>query len=113
MVGQCVCWNVKQLEGGRALAMSWSQSQILCLRLLQSIPSALPFPPQSLYVASSCQLRRLESDRHSAVCSHLAESFQGGTVVRAFGEQKAFVALSDARMDESQRVSFPRLVADR
>lgn len=68
---------------------------------------------QSLYVASSCQLRRLESDRHSAVCSHLAESFQGGAVVRAFGEQKAFIALSDARMDESQRVSFPRLVADR
>ncbi|XP_054992088.1 LOW QUALITY PROTEIN: ATP-binding cassette sub-family C member 6 [Sorex araneus] len=68
---------------------------------------------QSLYVASSCQLRRLESDRHSAVCSHLAESFQGGTVLRAFREQRAFVAQNDARLDESQRVSFLKLVADR
>ncbi|XP_004691800.1 PREDICTED: multidrug resistance-associated protein 6 [Condylura cristata] len=68
---------------------------------------------QSLYVASSCQLRRLESDRHSFVCSHVAETFQGGTVVRAFRAQGPFVAQNDAHVDESQRVSFPRLVADR
>ncbi|KAG8513488.1 LOW QUALITY PROTEIN: Multidrug resistance-associated protein 6, partial [Galemys pyrenaicus] len=68
---------------------------------------------QSLYVASSCQLRRLESDRHSFVCSHLAETFQGGAVVRAFRAQGPFVAQNDAHVDESQRVSFPRLVADR
>ncbi|XP_037363977.1 ATP-binding cassette sub-family C member 6 [Talpa occidentalis] len=68
---------------------------------------------QSLYVASSCQLRRLESDRHSFVCSHVAETFQGGPVVRAFRAQGPFVAQNDAHVDESQRVSFPRLVADR
>ncbi|XP_049760897.1 ATP-binding cassette sub-family C member 6 isoform X2 [Elephas maximus indicus] len=68
---------------------------------------------QSLYVASSCQLRRLESASHSLVCSHVAETFQGSTVVRAFRAQGPFVAQSDARVDESQRVNFPRLVADR
>ncbi|XP_059752063.1 ATP-binding cassette sub-family C member 6 isoform X3 [Balaenoptera ricei] len=68
---------------------------------------------QSLYVASSCQLRRLESARYSSVCSHVAETFQGGAVVRAFRVQGRFVAQNDAHMDESQRVSFPRLVADR
>ncbi|XP_057384335.1 ATP-binding cassette sub-family C member 6 isoform X1 [Balaenoptera acutorostrata] len=68
---------------------------------------------QSLYVASSCQLRRLESARYSSVCSHVAETFQGGAVVRAFQVQGRFVAQNDAHMDESQRVSFPRLVADR
>ncbi|XP_055990713.1 ATP-binding cassette sub-family C member 6 [Sorex fumeus] len=68
---------------------------------------------QSLYVASSCQLRRLESERHSAVCSHLAESSQGSTVLRAFREQRAFVAQNDTRLNESQRVSFLKLVADR
>ncbi|XP_065748192.1 ATP-binding cassette sub-family C member 6 [Phocoena phocoena] len=68
---------------------------------------------QSLYVASSCQLRRLESARYSSVCSHVAETFQGGAVVRAFRVQGCFVAQNDAHMDESQRVSFPRLVADR
>ncbi|OWK11411.1 ABCC6 [Cervus elaphus hippelaphus] len=68
---------------------------------------------ESLYVASSCQLRRLESARYSCVCSHVAETFQGGPVVRAFRVQGPFVAQNDAHVDESQRVSFPRLVADR
>ncbi|XP_016012515.2 multidrug resistance-associated protein 6 isoform X2 [Rousettus aegyptiacus] len=68
---------------------------------------------QSLYVATSCQLRRLESARHAFVCSHVAEAFQGGTVVRAFRAQGSFVAQNDTHVDESQRVSFPRLVADR
>ncbi|XP_037671061.1 multidrug resistance-associated protein 6 isoform X3 [Choloepus didactylus] len=68
---------------------------------------------QSLYVASSCQLRRLESASHSPVCSHMAETFQGSAVVRAFQAQKQFVAQNNAHVDESQRVSFPQLVADR
>ncbi|XP_032957049.1 multidrug resistance-associated protein 6 [Rhinolophus ferrumequinum] len=68
---------------------------------------------QSLYVATSCQLRRLESTRHAVVCSHMAETFQGGAVVRAFRVQGPFVTQNDTHVDESQRVSFPRLVADR
>nr|XP_009007407.3 ATP-binding cassette sub-family C member 6 isoform X2 [Callithrix jacchus] len=68
---------------------------------------------QSLYVVSSCQLRRLESASYSSVCSHMAETFQGSTVVRAFRTQGPFVAQNNARVDESQRISFPRLVADR
>ncbi|XP_011805689.1 PREDICTED: multidrug resistance-associated protein 6 [Colobus angolensis palliatus] len=68
---------------------------------------------QSLYVVSSCQLRRLESASYSSVCSHMAETFQGSTVVRAFRSQAPFVAQNNARVDESQRISFPRLVADR
>uniref|UniRef100_A0A2K6H0T0 ATP-binding cassette sub-family C member 6 n=1 Tax=Propithecus coquereli TaxID=379532 RepID=A0A2K6H0T0_PROCO len=68
---------------------------------------------QSLYVASSCQLKRLESASYSSVCSHVAETFQGSAVVRAFRAQGPFVDQNDTRVDESQRVSFPRLVADR
>ncbi|XP_004644561.1 multidrug resistance-associated protein 6 isoform X1 [Octodon degus] len=68
---------------------------------------------QSLYVATSCQLRRMESASYSSVCSHVAETFQGSAVVRAFQAQRHFVAQSDALMDANQRVSFPRLVADR
>ncbi|XP_044089017.1 ATP-binding cassette sub-family C member 6 isoform X1 [Neovison vison] len=68
---------------------------------------------QSLYAASLCQLRRLESARHSRVCSHVAETFQGSAVVRAFQAQRPFVAQNDAYVDESQRVTFPRLVAER
>ncbi|XP_051004550.1 ATP-binding cassette sub-family C member 6 [Acomys russatus] len=68
---------------------------------------------QSLYVATSCQLRRLESASYSSVCSHMAETFQGSMVVRAFRAQGPFTAQHDALMDENQRVNFPRLVADR
>ncbi|KAM5328261.1 ATP-binding cassette sub-family C member 6 isoform 4-T4 [Glossophaga mutica] len=68
---------------------------------------------QSLYVATSCQLKRLESARHSFVCSHVAETFQGGAVVRAFQAQGSFMAQNNAHVNETQRVSFPRLVADR
>lgn len=68
---------------------------------------------QSLYVATSCQLRRLESASYSSVCSHMAETFQGSLVVRAFRAQGPFTTQHDALMDENQRVSFPRLVADR
>ncbi|KAM5227722.1 ATP-binding cassette sub-family C member 6 [Ctenodactylus gundi] len=68
---------------------------------------------QSLYVATSCQLRRLESSTYSSVCSHVSETFQGGAVVRAFQAQAPFMAQSDMLMDANQRVSFPRLVVDR
>ncbi|CAH7458695.1 Abcc6 [Phodopus roborovskii] len=68
---------------------------------------------QSLYVATSCQLRRLESASYSSVCSHMTESFQGSLMVRAFRVQGPFTAQHHALMDENQRVSFPRLVADR
>lgn len=64
-------------------------------------------------MATSCQLRRLESASYSSVCSHMAETFQGSPVVRAFRAQGPFVARHDALMDENQRVSIPRLVADR
>lgn len=64
-------------------------------------------------MATSCQLRRLESVRHSFVCSHVVETFQGSAVVRAFQAQRPFMAQNNVHMDESQRVSFPRLVADR
>jgi ATP-binding cassette subfamily C (CFTR/MRP) protein 6 len=43
----------------------------------------------------------------------MAETFQGSLVVRAFRAQASFTAQHDALMDENQRVSFPKLVADR
>ncbi|XP_038618795.1 multidrug resistance-associated protein 6 isoform X2 [Tachyglossus aculeatus] len=68
---------------------------------------------QSFYVASSCQLRRLESASQSPIYSHISMTFQGSSVIRAFRAQSRFVSRSDGHVDENQRVSFPRLVADR
>ncbi|XP_072454177.1 ATP-binding cassette sub-family C member 6 isoform X2 [Notamacropus eugenii] len=68
---------------------------------------------QSLYVASSCQLRRLESVSRSPIYSHISETCQGGAVIRAFQAQDQFLVQNDSRIDEHQKTSFPRLVADR
>ncbi|XP_027695445.1 multidrug resistance-associated protein 6 isoform X3 [Vombatus ursinus] len=68
---------------------------------------------RSLYVASSCQLRRLESVSRSPIYSHISETFQGSAVIRAFQSQDQFIVQNDSRIDEHQKASFPRLVADR
>ncbi|KAL1768993.1 multidrug resistance-associated protein 6 [Sigmodon hispidus] len=96
------------LEVGLAVSMA-TPLAIMAILLLIFLYAGF----QSLYVATSCQLRRLESASYSAVCSHMAETFQGSLVIRAFRAQEPFTAQHDALMDENQRVSFPRLVADR
>uniref|UniRef100_A0A674EB01 ABC-type glutathione-S-conjugate transporter n=1 Tax=Salmo trutta TaxID=8032 RepID=A0A674EB01_SALTR len=49
---------------------------------------------QSFYVATSCQLRRLESVSRSPIYTHFNETVQGASVIRAFGEQHRFIVLS-------------------
>ncbi|XP_067087498.1 multidrug resistance-associated protein 1-like [Osmerus mordax] len=68
---------------------------------------------QSFYVATSCQLRRLEAVSRSPIYSHFNETAQGVSVVRAFGEQPRFVLQADRRIDLNQTSYFPRFVATR
>uniref|UniRef100_A0A674MDI5 ABC-type glutathione-S-conjugate transporter n=1 Tax=Takifugu rubripes TaxID=31033 RepID=A0A674MDI5_TAKRU len=46
---------------------------------------------QSFYVATSCQLRRLEAVSRSPIYTHFNETVQGVSVIRAFGEQPRFI----------------------
>ncbi|TMS00880.1 Multidrug resistance-associated protein 6, partial [Larimichthys crocea] len=68
---------------------------------------------QSFYVASSCQLRRLEAVSRSPIYSHFNETVQGAGVIRAFGEQHRFVLQANHRIDNNQEAYFPRFVATR
>ncbi|XP_040014052.1 multidrug resistance-associated protein 1-like [Xiphias gladius] len=68
---------------------------------------------QSFYVASSCQLRRLEAVSRSPIYSHFNETLQGAAVIRAFGERQRFVLQADSRIDNNQEAYFPRFVATR
>lgn len=68
---------------------------------------------QRFYVATSCQLRRLEAVSRSPIYSHLGESVQGAGVVRAFGEQQRFILQADRLIDRNQEAYFPRFVATR
>uniref|UniRef100_A0A8C0ISY5 ABC-type glutathione-S-conjugate transporter n=1 Tax=Chelonoidis abingdonii TaxID=106734 RepID=A0A8C0ISY5_CHEAB len=68
---------------------------------------------QNFYIATSCQLRRLEAASRSPIYSHISETFQGSSVIRAYKEQPRFILQNDSRVDENQRTCFPGVVADR
>ncbi|XP_056606838.1 multidrug resistance-associated protein 1 [Triplophysa dalaica] len=68
---------------------------------------------QSFYVATSCQLRRLESVSRSPIYTHLNETVQGASVIRAFSEQSRFIMDANHRVDQNQTAYFPRFVATR
>uniref|UniRef100_W5MJY3 ABC-type glutathione-S-conjugate transporter n=1 Tax=Lepisosteus oculatus TaxID=7918 RepID=W5MJY3_LEPOC len=68
---------------------------------------------QSFYVATSCQLRRLESVSRSPIYTHFNETVQGVSVIRAFREQPRFILQANHRVDYNQTSYFPRFVATR
>ncbi|NXX67479.1 MRP1 protein, partial [Spizella passerina] len=75
---------------------------------------SLPFPlSQHFYVSTSCQLRRLEAASRSPIYSHISETFQGSSVIRAHRDQHRFISKSNFLVDENQRICFPGAVADR
>lgn len=68
---------------------------------------------KSFYVATSCQLRRLESVSRSPIYTHFNETVQGSSVIRAFGEQPRFILQANQKVDLNQTAYFPRFVATR
>ncbi|NXY30028.1 MRP1 protein, partial [Pomatorhinus ruficollis] len=68
---------------------------------------------QHFYVTTSCQLRRMEAASRSPVYSHISETFQGSSVIRAHKDQQRFISKSNFLVDENQRICFPGAVADR
>ncbi|KAJ6656004.1 hypothetical protein lerEdw1_004589 [Lerista edwardsae] len=93
-----------------------------CIIILLATPiAAVVIPPlglvyffvQRFYVATSRQLKRLESVSRSPVYSHFNETLLGVSVIRAFAEQKRFVQQSDLKVDENQKAYYPSIVANR
>ncbi|MCI4384808.1 hypothetical protein PGIGA_G00042930 [Pangasianodon gigas] len=68
---------------------------------------------QRFYVASSRQLKRLESVSRSPVYTHFNETLLGTSVIRAFGVQNRFIRESDRRVDHNQKAYYPSIVANR
>uniref|UniRef100_G3QNW6 Multidrug resistance-associated protein 1 n=1 Tax=Gorilla gorilla gorilla TaxID=9595 RepID=G3QNW6_GORGO len=93
-----------------------------CIVILLATPiAAIIIPPlgliyffvQRFYVASSRQLKRLESVSRSPVYSHFSETLLGVSVIRAFEEQERFIHQSDLKVDENQKAYYPSIVANR
>ncbi|XP_067317475.1 multidrug resistance-associated protein 1-like isoform X1 [Anolis sagrei] len=93
-----------------------------CVVILLATPlAAVAIPPlalvyffvQRFYVATSRQLKRLESVSRSPVYSHFNETLLGVSVIRAFAEQQRFVQQSDLKVDQNQKAYYPSIVANR
>uniref|UniRef100_A0A8C4I5F0 ATP-binding cassette, sub-family C (CFTR/MRP), member 3 n=1 Tax=Dicentrarchus labrax TaxID=13489 RepID=A0A8C4I5F0_DICLA len=68
---------------------------------------------QRFYVATSRQLKRLESVSRSPIYSHFSETVTGCSVIRAYGRHSAFVLMSDMRVDDNQKSYYPGIVSNR
>ncbi|XP_066521778.1 ATP-binding cassette sub-family C member 3 isoform X2 [Hoplias malabaricus] len=78
------------------------------------VPLALIyFFVQRFYVATSRQLKRLESVSRSPIYSHFSETITGTSVIRAYGRNSAFVLMSDMKVDENQKSYYPGIVSNR
>ncbi|KFZ64379.1 Canalicular multispecific organic anion transporter 2, partial [Antrostomus carolinensis] len=73
----------------------------------------LYFFVQRFYVATSRQLKRLESVSRSPIYSHFSETVSGASVIRAYRRVKSFIDVSDLKVDENQKSYYPGIVSNR
>ena len=76
--------------------------------VLVSIPIGLLFVYiQKLYIATSRQLKRLESTTRSPIYSHFSETVQGVSSIRAYGLAEKFIKECHRRIDLNNTAFYP------
>ncbi|XP_061547082.1 canalicular multispecific organic anion transporter 1 [Phycodurus eques] len=68
---------------------------------------------QRFYVATSRQLRRLDSVSRSPIYSHFGETVSGLSVIRAYSHQERFLQHNEITMDENLKSVYPWIVSNR
>ncbi|XP_069467621.1 ATP-binding cassette sub-family C member 2 [Ambystoma mexicanum] len=68
---------------------------------------------QRFYVATSRQLRRLDSVTRSPIYSHFGETVSGLSVIRAYGHQDRFLMHNEKTIDINQKSVYSWIVSNR
>ncbi|XP_076017009.1 ATP-binding cassette sub-family C member 2 [Genypterus blacodes] len=68
---------------------------------------------QRFYLATSRQLRRLDSVSRSPIYSHFGETVAGLSVIRAYGHQERFLKQNETTIDENLKSVYPWIVSNR
>ncbi|XP_054885537.1 canalicular multispecific organic anion transporter 1 [Poeciliopsis prolifica] len=68
---------------------------------------------QRFYVATSRQLRRLDSVSRSPIYSHFGETVSGLSVIRAYKHQERFLKHNEVTIDENLKSVYPWIVSNR
>lgn len=68
---------------------------------------------QVFYVATSRQLKRIESITRSPIYTHFSETITGQSTIRAYGDDQRFTNESETRVDYNQMMSYPSIIANR
>ena len=68
---------------------------------------------QKIYVRTSRQLKRLESNSRSPIYSHFGETLTGSSTIRAFNMEQSFITESENKIDYNQMCYYPSIMANR
>uniref|UniRef100_A0A665VH35 ATP-binding cassette, sub-family C (CFTR/MRP), member 2 n=1 Tax=Echeneis naucrates TaxID=173247 RepID=A0A665VH35_ECHNA len=68
---------------------------------------------QRFYIATSRQLRRLDSVSRSPIYSHFGETVSGLSVIRAYNHQERFLKHNEITIDENLKNVYPWIVSNR
>ncbi|XP_035257042.1 canalicular multispecific organic anion transporter 1 [Anguilla anguilla] len=68
---------------------------------------------QRFYVATSRQLRRLDSVSRSPIFSHFSETISGLSVIRAYGHQDRFLRHNETTIDHNLKSVYPWIASNR
>ncbi|XP_051945451.1 canalicular multispecific organic anion transporter 1 isoform X1 [Xyrauchen texanus] len=75
--------------------------------------AAIYYFVQRFYVATSRQLRRLDSVSRSPIYSHFGETVSGLSVIRAYGHQQRFLKQNEDTIDGNLKSVYPWIVSNR
>ena len=68
---------------------------------------------QRVYVASSRQLKRIESVSRSPIYNNFLGTINGTSTIRAFGQQQRFIQENYFIVDENQVAYYPSVASNR